>query len=46
MKWLWELYGNIVGISQKRHGSVMTTTLEQGNIISKVAEKWLEPFSM
>jgi hypothetical protein len=38
--------GDIVGTSQKRHESVMTTTLEQGNIISKVAETWLEPFNM
>jgi hypothetical protein len=41
-----ELHGSIVGTSQKRHGSVMITTLEQGNIISKVAETWLEPFNM
>jgi hypothetical protein len=33
-----ELHGNIVGASQERHGSVMTTKLEHGNIISKVAE--------
>jgi hypothetical protein len=41
-----ELHGNIVGTSQERHGSVMTTKLEHGNIISKVAETWLEPFNM
>jgi hypothetical protein len=42
----WELHGNIVQTSQEGHGSVMITTLEHGNIISKVAETWLEPFNM
>jgi hypothetical protein len=45
MKWLWQLHENIVGTSQEGHGCVMTT-LEHGNIRSKVAGTWLEPFKM
>jgi hypothetical protein len=28
-----EFHGNIVGTSQERHGSIMTMTLEHGNIM-------------